>query len=190
MNKQQIIVTDRIETVILTLRGQKVILDADLARLYGVTTKQLNQAVKRNRDRFPSEFLFRLTNEEKEEVVTICDHLRKLKFSPQLPFAFTEHGVIMAATVLNSPQAVKASIYVVRAFVRLRSVLGAHQQLAAKIGELERKLEGHDEQIATLFEAIRALMEEPEEPAKPPIGFLTEASGAKGKMARRRSSRR
>ena len=92
-----------IEPLILTLRGQKVILDADLAEAYGVKTKVLNQAVKRNIERFPEDFMFRLTEVEKTEVVTNCDHLRKLKFSPQLPAVFTEHGALMAASVLNSP---------------------------------------------------------------------------------------
>jgi len=101
-----------IELLILTLRGQKVILDADLAGLYGTPTKALNQAIKRNIRRFPEDFLFRLTEAEKTEVVTNCDHLTRLRFSPKLPVAFTEHGAIMAAMVLNSPQAVKMSVYV------------------------------------------------------------------------------
>ena len=113
--------SERIERSILFIRGQKVMLDADLADLYGVATKVLNQAVKRNMDRFPGDFLFQLTAEEKAEVVTDCDHLAKLKFSPVLPYAFTEHGAIMAASVLNSPQAVEVSVFVVRAFVRLRN---------------------------------------------------------------------
>lgn len=188
MSKQQIIVADRIDNVIFTLHGQRVILDADLARLYGVTTGRLNEAVKRNREKFPEDFIYQLTLDDLKILKSQFAISSSWGGTRKRPFAFTEHGVIMAATLLNSPQAVKASIYVVRAFVRLRSVLGAHQQLAAKIGELERKLEGHDDQIATLFEAIRALMAEPEEPAKPPIGFLTEVSGAKGKMARRRKA--
>jgi hypothetical protein len=99
-----------VEATILTIRGQKVILDADLARVYGVPTKALNQAVKRNADRFPEDFLFVLTEAEKTGVVTNCDHLSKLRFSPVLPSAFTEHGAIMAASVLNSPEAVRMSI--------------------------------------------------------------------------------
>src|SRR5437867_407312 len=98
---------DRIERLILFIRGEKVMLDADLARLYGVSTKRLNEQVKRNRERFPKRFMFQLTTDEKAEVVANCDHLQKLKFSPVLPFAFTEHGTIMAATVLNSPRAVQ-----------------------------------------------------------------------------------
>jgi len=104
---------EHIEQVILLIRGQKVILAADLAGLYGVTTKRLNEQVKRNRERFPEDFLFQLTTEEKNELVANCDHLSNLKFSPKLPYAFTEHGAIMAASVLNSEQAIETSIFVV-----------------------------------------------------------------------------
>jgi len=108
--KKAIISAARIEQSILVIRGEKVMLDADLAVLYGVTTKRLNEQVKRNRDRFPKDFIFQLTEREKREVVANCDHLKRLKFSLGLPYAFTEHGAIMLATVLNSPIAVKASI--------------------------------------------------------------------------------
>src|SRR6266446_3992806 len=110
-----------LEECILTVRGEKVILDADLADLYEVTTKALNQAIKRNAARFPNDFTFSLTATEKAEVVTNCDHLARLRFSPVLPRAFTEHGALMAATVLNSPRAVAMSLFVVRAFVRMRA---------------------------------------------------------------------
>ena len=116
---------ERIEQSILLIRGQKVMLDSDLAELYGASTKAFNQAIKRNGDRFPADFMFRLTEEEKREVVTNCDHLRKLKFSNALPAAFTEHGAIFAATVLNTPRAITVSLYVVRAFVKVRE-LGQH----------------------------------------------------------------
>ena len=99
-----------IEGKIFAIRGEKVMLDADLAALYGVTTKRLNEQVKSNRDRFPEDFMFQLTGKEKEEVVAVCDHLKKLKYSASLPYAFTEHGAIMLASVLNSPVAVRASI--------------------------------------------------------------------------------
>ncbi len=108
--KRSSLVLEEIEPMILTIRGQKVLIDADRARLYGVTTKQLNQQVKRNSSRFPEDFLITLSAEEKEEVVTNCDHLRRLKFSPMLPHAFTEHGAIMAASVLNTPRAVEVSV--------------------------------------------------------------------------------
>ncbi len=127
-----------VERRILSVRGQRVMLDADLATLYGVSTRVLNQAVKRNRDRFPGDFMFRLTEEEKAEVITVCDHLRPLRFSPSLPHAFTEHGAIMLASILNSPIAVQASVHVVRAFVRLREVLATHKDLARKLEDLEK----------------------------------------------------
>lgn len=161
---------ERIEQAILVIRGQRVMLDSDLAKLYGVSTKALNQAVKRNADRFPKDFMFRLTQQEKSEVVTNCDHLSKLKFSPTMPFAFTEHGAIMVANVLTSERAVEVSIYVVRAFVKLREMLGTHKSLAQKLAELERQVESHDSHIRSLFEAIRQLMEPPTQKSRR-IGF-------------------
>ena len=143
-------------------------LDADLAELYGVLTKVLNQAVKRNKERFPVDFMFQLTKEEKDEVVTNCDHLKRLKFSPTLPHAFTEHGAIMLATILNSPIAVQASIQVVRAFVRLRQMLASNADLARKLDTLERK---YDAQFKVVFDAIRQLMTPPE-PKRQQIGFI------------------
>ena len=140
--------------------------------MYGVSTKALNQAVKRNTDLFPKDFMFRLTQQEKSEVVTNCDHLSKLKFSPTIPFAFTEHGAIMVANVLNSERAVEVSIYVVRAFVKLREMLGTHKALAQKLAELERQVESHDSHIRSLFEAIRQLMEPPTQKSRR-IGFKT-----------------
>ncbi len=164
----------RIERQILLIRGQKVMLDADLASLFGVTTKRLNEQVKRNRDRFPKDFVFPLSREEKEQVVANCDHLAKLRFSPTLPYAFTEHGAIMAATVLNSDRAVKVSVFVVRAFVKLREMLSAHKELSTRLDELERRLQGHDRQILGLVQALRQLMAEPEEPKRKPVGFASE----------------
>ena len=157
-----IVPLERVERAILLIRGQKVILDADLAALYGVTTKRLNQQVKRNRDRFPEDFMFQLTQAEKAEVVANCDHLSQLKFSPSFPYAFTEHGAIMAASVLNTPRAIEASIFVVRAFVELREMLATHKELAQKLMDLERRLEDHDDHIQTIFDAIRRLMTQPE----------------------------
>ena len=167
---KSIIPVERIENSILLIRGEKVMLDADLAILYGVSTKRLNEQVKRNRDRFPVDFMFQLTENEKAEVVANCDHLKRLKFSPNLPHAFTEHGAIMLATVLNSPVAVQASIQVVRAFVKLRQMLATNKDLAHKLEQLERKIENHDEEIKAIFNAIRQLMTPPEKP-KRKIGF-------------------
>ena len=117
-----------IEPLILVLRGKRVILDADLARLYGVTTKRLNEQVHRNESRFPQDFVFRLTEEEKTEVVANCDHRRKLKYSRWLPNAFTEHGAIMAANVLSSTRAIEVSVLVVRAFVRMRDLMALRKE--------------------------------------------------------------
>jgi hypothetical protein len=172
--ENSIVPAQRVESRILLIRGQKVLLDADLAKLYGVTTKRLNEQVKRNRNRFPDDFMFQLTSGGKAEVVAICDHLRGLKFSPALPYAFTEHGAIMAASVLNTTRAIEMSVFVVRAFVRLREVLAAHKELAAKLAALERKVASHDRHIRALFDAIRQLMAPPEKPRKR-IGFATEA---------------
>jgi hypothetical protein len=168
---REVVLVDEIEPRILVVRGHKVLLDADLARLYGVTTKRINEQVKRNRHRFPEDFMFPLTAEEKGEVVANCDHLARLKFSPTLPNAFTEHGAIMAASVLNTPRAIEVSVYVVRAFVRLRKLLATHQELAQKLDELERKVASHDEAIQTLVAAIRQLMEPPATAKRRQIGF-------------------
>ena len=170
--------TERIERSILLIRGQKVMLDADLAELYGVATRRLNEQVKRNRHRFPEDFVFQLTAKEKAEVVANCDHLKKLKFSPVLPYAFTEHGALMVASVLNTVRAIDVSVYVIRAFVKLRELLVTHKALARKLAELENKVESHDEHIRSLFEAIRQLMSPP--PAKRRrIGFILKERAAK-----------
>ena len=171
-----LIVTARIARKILVIRGQKVMIDADLAALYDVPTKRLNEQVKRNRGRFPADFVFPLSRAERGEVVANCDHLQRLKFSPTMPFAFTEHGALMAASVLNTPHAVEVSLYVVRAFVELREALAGHKELGKRLEELEsrleRKLATHDQAIAGILEAIRQLMA-PDEPAKRPrIGFV------------------
>jgi len=142
-------------------------IDADLAEVYGVRTKALNQAVKRNPDRFPVDFAFRLTAEEKTELVTNCDRFARLKHSITFPLAFTEHGVIMAANVMNSPEAINGSVQVVRAFVRLREVMVSHRNLARRLNALENK---HDAQFRAVFDAIRALMGSPGKPRRR-IGF-------------------
>jgi hypothetical protein len=174
----------RIESRILFMRGHRVMIDADLAALYGVPTKALNQAVKRNAGRFPQDFMFQLTPEEKREVVTNCGHLASLKFSKALPLAFTEHGAIQAANVLNSVQAVDMGVYVVRAFVRLREMIVSNTELASRLNELESKVDlmsvRHDTlahsthaELAQLFEAIRHLMAPPQTARKQPMGFVT-----------------
>jgi hypothetical protein len=155
----------------LSLRGEKVILDVDLAALYGVTTKHFNQQVKRNRNRFPADFMFQLVAAEKSEVVTNCDHIAKLRYSKTLPHAFTEHGAIMAASILSTPRAVEMSVYVVRAFVRLRGLLANHEELAKKLAQQERKLANHDEQIVAIIDAIKRLMAPAIPSGKRRIGF-------------------
>jgi len=151
-------------------------IDADLAALYGVSTKRLNEQVKRNSGRFPADFVFQLSRAERNEVVANCDHLRRLRFSPTMPFAFTEHGALMAASVLNTTRAVEVSLYVVRAFVELRETLATHKELAKRLDELEsrleRKLATHDQAIAGVLEAIRQLMAPPEPARKRRIGFV------------------
>ena len=141
MTDTSLLLQPRIEHQILVIRGQKVMLDADLAALYGVQTKRLNEQVKRNIERFPVDFMFQLNEVEKAEVVANCDHLAKLKFSKSLPFAFTEHGAIQAANVLASTQAVEMGIYIVRAFVQLRQATSLHADLAKRLTELEEKTE-------------------------------------------------
>lgn len=149
------ILDNKIERAILYIRGQKVMLDIDLAEMYGVKTKRLNEQVKRNINRFPPDFMFQLSDDEKQEVVAKCDHLTRLKFSPSNPYAFTEHGALMLASVLNSPLAIDTSVLIVRAFVRLRMILAQHSELEQKITELESK---YDKQFKVVFQALRALM--------------------------------
>ena len=167
----------RIETRIQLIRGLKVIVDTDLASLYGVSTKAMNQAVKRNAARFPPDFMFRLTAAEKSEVVTNCDHLRNLKYSRTLPCVFTEHGAIQAANVLNSTRAVEMSVFVVRAFVQLRELLSSNKELAVRLDQLEarieKKLNTHDQSISAMLAAIRELMKPPASPHRG-IGFTAD----------------
>jgi hypothetical protein len=153
---------------ILAIHGHRVLIDADLALLYGVSTKRLNQQVNRNRKRFPRDFVFRLSRAERDEVVAKCDHLNKLKFAPTMPYAFTEHGALMAASVLNTPRAVQVSLYVVRAFVGLRDALATHKDLERRLNQLEAK---YDRQFRVVFDAIRELVRPPESQRRR-IGFV------------------
>ncbi|MHB8744404.1 MAG: ORF6N domain-containing protein [Sulfuricaulis sp.] len=166
---------EQIASRILLLRNQKVMLDADLARLYAVTTKRLNEQVKRNIDRFPVDFMFKLTKSEFEPLRSQFATSKSVKDGRggirHMPFAFTEHGALMAASVLNTPRAVEVSVFVVRAFIRLRELLATNQTLARKLAQLERKLGKHDEAIAGLVLAIRQLMSLPAPGRKRPIGF-------------------
>ena len=162
-------VSERIDRAILIIRGQKVMIDSDLAELFGVRTKRLNEQVKRNINRFPKDFMFQLTTKEKQELVANCDHLDKLKHSGTNPYAFTEHGTIMLANVLTTPTAVETSVLIVRAFVKLRELLSTHTDLEMKILDLESK---YDKQFELIFRAIKELMHQ-EQPDKnrPRIGY-------------------
>ncbi|MBI4603444.1 MAG: ORF6N domain-containing protein [Planctomycetes bacterium] len=163
---------ERIEQTILLIRGHKVILDTDLASLYRVPTKRLNEQVRRNRERFPEDFLIQLTRTEYDRLRSQFATLKtgRGQHRKYLPYAFTEHGALMAATVLNSPVAVHVSIQIVRTFVRLRQILATHVHLARRLVELEQQ---YDAQFKVVFEALRALMEPPKR-TKKPIGFHAE----------------
>jgi len=209
----EIVLVDQIEPCILLVRGQRVMLDADLAALYGTTTKAFNQAIKRNLDRFPPDFMFRLTAEEVKEtwsqvattsfspcsmqsedaIVSLrsqsvtasdCSPAMRSQFVTASkrniryrPYAFTEHGALMAASVLNTPRATHVSVYVIRAFVKLRGLLATHKELAGKLTELERKVASHDTAIQSLVSAIRRLIEPPPTPPRPRIGFHSKREG-------------
>lgn len=175
MSKSTIVPTP-VEGRIVSVRSHKVLLDTDLAELYGVKVKRLNEQVKRNRDRFPEDFMFRLTQEENEHLRSQFATSEKGRGGRRYqPFAFTEHGAIMAASVLNSPRAVEMSVFVVRAFVRLREMLGNHKELATKVNELEQRLGTQDAAIAEIIETIRDLTSWPEKPHKN-IGFKTDSA--------------
>ncbi|MCK9461139.1 MAG: ORF6N domain-containing protein [Proteobacteria bacterium] len=166
---------DFVENLILVLQKKRAILDADLARLYGVSTKRLNEQVKRNRHRFPDDFAFAVSRAERDELVAKCDRFRMLKHSAVLPTAFTELGAVMAANVLNSEEAVRTSIFVVRAFVKMREVLSAGVEIGRKLSELERRLDGHDDSIKEIIAAIRGLAIASPRPARR-IGFSAEGN--------------
>jgi hypothetical protein len=171
MTEKSIVPVGHIERTILVLRGHRVLLDADLSALYGVETRRLNEQVKRNIDRFPDDFMFQLTEEEYENLKSqIATSSSGWGGKRKIPFAFTEHGALMAASVLNSPKAVEMSIFVVRAFVRLRQMLQQNTELARKLAALERK---YDTQFKVVFDAIRELMTPPAKP-KHRIGFRGE----------------
>jgi ribosomal protein L23 len=169
--KQSLIIPDEVViSKILVLRDKKIMIDKDIAELYGVTTKRLNEQVKRNKKRFPADFMFQLTQEEKDEVVANCDHLKNLKFSPNLPFAFTEHGAVMLASVLNSDRAIEVNIQIVRIFTQIKEMLLMNKDFLLKVEQLENKVTSHDEDIRNIFQALKRLLNPPQEPRKR-IGF-------------------
>jgi hypothetical protein len=193
MNRQlttQLVTVEHVENLIHLARGEKVLLDADLAKLYGVETKALNRAVQRNRNRFPPDFMFQLTAEE-AEVLRCQVGTSKVGRGGRryLPYAFTEQGVAMLSSVLRSERAVQVNVAIMRAFVCLRRMLATHGTLSRKLAELERRLEGHDKAIKSLFDAIRELMLPPAKPRRE-IGFhaiAKTAADSKVKSKRQRN---
>ncbi len=171
---------EQIVSRILLVRGQKVMLDVDLAELYGIGTGRFNEQVRRNRGRFPDDFMFQLTNQEAERLrsqiaISIGETRQAGRGGRRyLPLAFTEHGAIMAATILNTPQATEVSVFVVRAFVRLREMVATNKELAKKLDELERRVSHHDEAITSIVKAIRELATPPEPKPKRRIGFVSD----------------
>ena len=186
-NQKSFVPAERIEQSILLIRGQKVMLDADLAVLYEVPTKALNQAVKRNERRFPPDFMFQISKKEKNELVTNCDRFKRLKHSTALPRAFSEQGVAMLSTVLNSERAIEVNIEIIRTFVRLRKMLASNVALARKLTALEKK---YDEQFKVVFDAIRALMTPEPEKSQKKIGFLVKESRAVYGRRKKQSTRK
>jgi len=172
---QSIVPVELIEKKIYLIRGQRVMLDSDLADLYGVSVKVLNQAVKRNISRFPEDFMFQLTKEEydslRSQIVTL--KTGRGKHRKYLPYIFTEQGVAMLSSVLRSERAIQVNIAIMRAFVKLRQILSTHKELAYKLAELERKIERHDKEIKAIFDAIRQLMTSPEKPRRR-IGYVND----------------
>ncbi len=184
-NKQSLIPAAAIERAILLIRGQRVMLDRDLAALYGVETKALNKAVRRNLDRFPADFMFQLTKEETGALRFQIGTLKRGQHSKYPRYAFTEQGVAMLSSVLRSKGAVQVNVAVMRVFVRLRETLALHKELARKLAELEQRIEGHDTAIRSLFEAIRQLMSPPPPPPKPEIGFHVKEDAVSYRISRR-----
>jgi hypothetical protein len=175
MKKQQSLAARQIERVIYVVRGQRVMLDSDLAKLYGVATFRLNEQVKRNRDRFPEDFAFQLTAQEvanliSQNAISSSGHGGRRK----LPWVFTEHGVAMLASVLKSPQAARVNIEIIRAFVRLRRLLATPGELISQINELAKTVNLHDEQISIITDVLKRMMDPPAGPPKPKIGFRPE----------------
>jgi hypothetical protein len=163
----------KVKNKILVIRNQQVILDFELAKLYEVETRVLKQAVRRNSKRFPGDFMFILTKTEWKELITNCDNLiNKVQFSPSLPFAFTEHGILMLASVLKSDRAIKVNIQIARTFIKLRQFASAHRELANKISQLEQAVKSNNNDIKLIFDAINSMLNFKSE-KKPKIGFRT-----------------
>jgi hypothetical protein len=177
-----------IETPIHEIRGQKVIIDSNLARIYGVQTRVLNQAVKRNSSRFPPDFSFELSREEIRRISQSVTSLSKLKFSKQVR-VFTEHGALMAANILNSSRAAAMSIYVIRAFVRMREQLAANEAILKRLAEIDKTLLSHDAALRDIYQKLRPLLAPPPEPSKPEIRFHVKEDTVPYRTARKSSKR-
>lgn len=169
-NDKSLVPDELIASRILMIRDQKVMIDSDIAELYGVTTKRLNEQVKRNIGRFPANFMFELTKEEKAQVVANCDHLEKLKFSPVLPKVFTEHGIMMVANVLTSERAIQVSIQIIEVFIRMREILTDNLSLKLEVEEIKKKLENQSKNIELVFNYLDELIEKNNKPRKK-IGY-------------------
>jgi hypothetical protein len=180
--------TDNILPLIQTIRGQRVILAADLAKLYGARTLRLNEAVKRNKVRFPTDFMFQLTVAEWDEAKSLRSQnaiLKQGQHQKYRPYASTEHGAIMAANVLNSPQAVAMSVYIVRAIVQQRDAIAANEAILKRLAEIDQTLMVHDEVLRDIYQKLLPLLQPPPDPPKPQIGFR-EVAPKYGRKARRR----
>lgn len=173
-NEKPLVPNELIASRILLIRDQKVMVDSDIATLYGVTTKRLNEQVKRNISRFPSNFMFELTKAEKAQVVANCDHLEKLKFSPVLPKVFTEHGIMMVANVLTSERAIQVSIQIVEVFVKMREMLTDNLSIRLEVEEIKKKLSSHDKNLGLVFDyldELNAKLDTPELTERKQIGY-------------------
>jgi hypothetical protein len=170
-SKALIVPDEIILNKILFIRGKKVMIDKDLAGLYHVSTKRLNEQVKRNKKRFPEDFMFQLTQDEKDEVVAICDHLSNLKYSPNLPYAFTEHGAVMLASVLNSDKAIEVNLQIIRVFNQMREVLMSYKDVLLKLDQLEQQTLQHTGDIRIIFDYLKQLLTPPEQQKRTRIGF-------------------
>jgi len=171
-NDKSLVPNELIASRILLIRDQKVMIDSDIAQLYGVTTKRLNEQVKRNQSRFPNNFMFELTKEEKNEVVANCDHLENLKYSPVLPKVFTEHGIMMVANVLTSERAIKVSIQIIEVFIKMREIFTDNLSLKLDIEEIKKKLSNHSKNIELVFNYLDELIEKKDsEKPRPKIGY-------------------
>jgi hypothetical protein len=188
-NKTEIVPAQDITPLIHSIRNQRVILDSDLARLYQVPTKALNQAVRRNREKFPEDLLFQLTWEEAALLPSLRSQFVTLKRGQHLkyrPFAFTEHGALIAATVLNSPRAVSMSLYIIRAFVKMREDLAANAAILRRLAEIDRALLLHDSTLREIFQHLRPLLAPPPAPPKPEIGFHVKEDAVPYRIGRKR----